>query len=223
MKSLYKYADLAIAVSDKVKNDLETYGVKNIVVIENCVDIDKINNLANKKDINFDEFSIVSVGRLSEDKDYDTLISAFNLADIDAKLYILGDGSKKKHLMSLVRKLGIEEKVSFLGFYENPFPFVKAADIFVSSSKRESFHLAVLEAMALGKAVVCTNVTPFAKDGYNSIVVKPGDVESMALALRKLYFDKTLRENLSKNALESVKMYNKDVFCKKYKNIVDLV
>lgn len=223
VKNLYKYADLAIAVSDKVKNDLEMYGAKNIVVIENCVDIDRVNSLANEKDIKFDKFSIVSVGRLSEDKDFDTLIKAFNLAGIDAKLYILGEGSKKKYLMSLVSELGIEEKVSFLGFHENPFPFVKAADVFVSSSKREAFPLAVLEAMVLGKAVVCTDVIPFAKDGYNSIVVKPGDIESMALALRKLYFDKVLRENLSKNALESAKRYNKDIFCKKYKDIIDLI
>ncbi len=76
-----------------------------------------------------------------------------------------------------------------------------------------------------GKLQVYFNADIFGEENYKQAMdlIDIGDIESMALALRKLYFDKVLRENLSKNALESAKRYNKDVFCKKYKDIIDLI
>ena len=220
IKNLYKYADIGVGVSEKVVKDLEEYGVKKTVLIENAIDHDKIKALSLEEDITFDKFSFLSVGRLSEDKDYPTLLKAFKIANIDAHLFIIGEGSKKEELLNLSKSLKIEDKVKFLGFKKNPFPYVRACDVFVSSSKREAFPMVVLEAMGLGKAVVCTDVVPFAKDGFNALVVPKENPEDLSKAMKNLYENNALKGALSKNAYESSFSYSKERFCNKYKKCI---
>ena len=220
VKNVYKYGDVAVGVSEKVAKNLEEYGAKSIVVIENAIDSEKIRNLSLEEDIRYSKFTFLSVGRLSEDKDYKTLLKAFNIANLEAELIIIGEGSKKKELLNLSKSLKIEDKVKFLGFKENPFPYVRACDVFVSSSKREAFPMAILEAMALGKVVVCTDVVPFAKDGFNALVVPKEDEKAIAEALVKIYKDKSLRNTLAQNAFLFSQSYSKSRFCEKYKNML---
>ncbi|GAB6077713.1 glycosyltransferase [Hydrogenobaculum acidophilum] len=223
IKSLYKYSDIAVAVSAKVAKDLEEYGAKKITVIENAIDHEKIRKLSLEENVKFGKFSFLSVGRLSEDKDYKTLLKAFKIADLDAELFIIGEGSKKEELLNLSKSLKIEDKVKFLDFKKNPFPYLRACDVFVSSSKREAFPMVVLEAMALGKPVVCTDAVPFAKDGFNAIVVPKEDEKSFSKALTRIYQDKSLRDTLSQNAFSFSQSYGKSSFCNKYKNILTML
>ena len=223
IKSLYKYSDIAVAVSSKVAKDLESYGAKNITIIENAIDHDRIKMLSLEEDMKFEKFSFLSIGRLSEDKDYNTLFRAFKIADLDAELFIIGEGSKKEELLNLSKSLKIENKVKFLGFKKNPFPYLRACDVFVSSSKREAFPMVVLEAMGLGKPIVCTDVVPFAKDGFNALVVPKEDEEALSKALVKIYQDKDVRDILSKNAFSFSQYYSKSSFCEKYKNILTML
>jgi Glycosyltransferase len=95
--------------------------------------------------------------------------------------------------------------------------------VFVSSSKRESFSMVVLEAMGLGKAVVCTDVVPFAKDGFNALVVQKENPEDLSKALIKIYQNKNLRDSLSQNAFLFSQSYSKSYFCEKYKNIITML
>lgn len=223
VKNLYKYADVAVGVSEKVARNLEEYGAKHIVVIENAIDHEKIKRLSLEEDIKYDKFTFLSVGRLSEDKDYKTLLKAFKMTNLDAELFIIGEGSKKEELLNLSKSLKIEDKVKFLGFKKNPFPYVRVCDVFVSSSKRESFSMVVLEAMSIGKPIVCTDVVPFAKDGFNALVVPKEDEEALSRALVKIYQDKNLRDSLSQNAFLFSQSYGKSSFCEKYKNIVTML
>ncbi len=223
VKDIYQWADLSIAVSKRVAKDLEDYGAKNIVIIENAIDHEKIKKLSLEEDIVFDKFSFLSVGRLSEDKDYKTLLKAFKIANLDANLFIIGDGSKKEELLNLSKSLKIEDRVKFLGFKKNPFPYIRACDVFVSSSKRESFAMVVLEAMALEKAIVCTDEVPFAKDGFNAIVVPKEDEEAMSKALIRIYENKNLRYTLSSNAFSSSFSYSKSSFCSKYRDLLSML
>jgi len=158
-----------VAVSEKVRQDLEFYGIEKnkIVVIENGIDINQINEKAKKEIINFDKFTLISAGRLSDDKGFDTLIKAFSLVNKkiqNSQLIILGEGSKRKDLERLISKLNLTEKVKLAGLKENPFPYIKAADIYITSSRRESFSFSTLEAMALAKPVVIPK--PKRNDNY---------------------------------------------------------
>ncbi|MGC9080072.1 glycosyltransferase [Sulfurihydrogenibium sp.] len=224
IKKFYRYADVSVAVSEKVAQNLSDYEAKNIQIIENFVDVEDLERKALEEKVNLEGFSFLAAGRLSDDKGFDTLIKAFKIANIkDSKLFILGEGSKKRELMNLVEKLDLKGKVEFLGFKKNPFPYIKACDVFVTSSRREAFPMATLEAMALKKTVISTNVVPFATDGYNSLVVPVDNVEALAKSMVKIYKDKNLRETLSENAYQTAKKYDRQRFCQNYRNLISSI
>lgn len=221
VRKFYKYADKCVAVSEKVYENLKEYGVNDIKVIENSVNIDEIVKKSKEKNVSFEGFSFLGIGRLSDDKGFDILIKAFKIANIEnSNLYILGEGPKRKDLENLAKKLGIGEKVKFLGFVKNPYPYIKACNVFITSSRREAFPIATLEAMVLGKPIISTEVVPFAKDNLNALVIPKENEQSLAKVILKMYNDKNLRERLSKNALLTVQNYNMNKFCQNYKNLI---
>jgi Glycosyltransferase len=224
IKKYYKYADLIVAVSDKVRDDLmEHFNLEpnKIQVIYNGVDIESVVKLSNAFQTTLNKPCIVSAGRLSIDKDFETLIKGVYHSNTKPFLYVLGEGSKRKDLENLIKSLKLEDKVFLVGFIENPFPYIKNCDIYITSSIRESFSMSTLEAMALGKPVISTDVVPFAKDNFNSLVFKPKDYTTLANHIDKLLSNEKLREFLSKNAHETAKELSIDSMCREYKNLTE--
>jgi N-acetylgalactosamine-N,N'-diacetylbacillosaminyl-diphospho-undecaprenol 4-alpha-N-acetylgalactosaminyltransferase len=224
IKKYYKYADLIVAVSDKVREDLvEHFDLKanKIQVIYNGVDIQEIIKLSNAFQPTLNKPCIVSAGRLSIDKDLETLIKGVYHSKTKPFLYILGEGSKRKDLENLIKNLKLEDKVFLVGFIENPFPYIKNCDIYITSSIREAFPMSTLEAMALGKPVISTDVVPFAKDNFNSLVFTPKDYTTLANHIDTLLSDEKLKELLSKNADETAKELSIDSMCREYKNLIE--
>ena len=100
---------------------------------------------------------VISVGRLVKNKNFSLLINAYAKANISEDLVILGVGDEELLLKELANELGVGNKVHFLGFKSNPYPYVKSAEYFISTSNAEGFPNAIVEAMCLEKAVVATN------------------------------------------------------------------
>ena len=102
---------------------------------------------------------ILGVGRLTVQKDFPTLIRAF--ADVRAKrvvrLVVLGEGKDRVELEALVKSLGVQDDVALPGFVDNPYPYMRAAALFVLSSQWEGFGNVLAEAMACGTPVVSTD------------------------------------------------------------------
>jgi glycosyltransferase involved in cell wall biosynthesis len=103
--------------------------------------------------------TLVSVGRLVEQKGFDVLLKAFaGVRDIrDCRLIIVGDGPLRAELQALARELGMGSLVDFLGLQDNPYKFVSRADLFVLSSRWEGLGNVVIEALACGCPVVATD------------------------------------------------------------------
>lgn len=101
---------------------------------------------------------IVGVGRLSRAKDFGTLIRAFAQLQKKrpARLVLIGDGPRMQRLKVLSQVLGVSQDVDFLGFVDNPYPFIRQASLLVSSSRWEGCPNVVIEALALGTPVVAT-------------------------------------------------------------------
>lgn len=103
---------------------------------------------------------ILSVGRLKPQKDFETLLKAFHKLkknySATAKLIIVGEGPLREPLEALALKLGIQDDVDFVGFHRNPYAFMSATDIYVSSSRYEGLPNTLIEALSLGKRVVAT-------------------------------------------------------------------
>ncbi len=106
-----------------------------------------------------DWLTVVTVGRLTEQKDHETLLRAISEADRQraVRLVVLGQGNRREELEALVEELGIAQIVEFAGFDPNPYRYIAAADVFALSSRWEGFGNVLVEALACGTNVVSAN------------------------------------------------------------------
>src|SRR5215510_88280 len=157
----YPLADQVIAVSEGVRDDLMShFGVPGakIQVIYNPINIDRIRERAlEAPGIKVPGSYIVSVGRLVPSKNFLLLIESYRSSGISDNLIIVGEGEERHGLERLISSLGLDGRVVLPGHMKNPYPIVRAARLFVSSSNLEGFPNALIEAMALGCPVVATD------------------------------------------------------------------
>ncbi|MEM3714770.1 MAG: glycosyltransferase [Nitrososphaeria archaeon] len=227
MKALYPYADAVVAVSEGVKEDLVKFvkvPQEKVKVIYNPVINESIFEKAKEK-VDHSWFCgerspvIISVGRLTKAKGFETLIRAFSLVrnEIDARLVILGEGEERKSLENLGRELGISEYIWMPGFAENPYKYMSRSSVFVLSSIYEGFGNVLVEALALGLPVVSTDCKSgpreILENGKYGKLVPVGDAESLAKAIVE-----TLRNpnSLRKPSKEVLQRYSVEYASKEY-------
>lgn len=201
MSLTYKNADKVVAVSNGVADDLAQQiklSRSQIVTIYNPVvssDILKKAKVPLPIDHRWFEENtqpiVMGAGRLSPEKDFETLIKSF--AKVRAKkkcrLVILGEGNSRQDLESLIQQLGLESDVQLIGFQDNPYVWMSHADVFVLSSKLEGFGNVLVEAMACGSSVISTDCpsgpSEILEEGKWGDLVPVGDVELMSQAILK--------------------------------------
>ncbi|MGQ8365242.1 glycosyltransferase [Glaciecola sp. 1036] len=129
---------------------------------------------------------IISVGRLAYQKGFDMLLDAlFRVREtIDCRLIIYGEGELREQLQKQAESLGITEDVDFPGYTDNPVAEMKAADLYVLSSRFEGSPNAIVEAMSVGTPVVAFDCPHGAreilKDGEIAPLVEYQNVEELA-------------------------------------------
>lgn len=154
----YRLADSVICLCDAMSRDLsETIGLplEKIVQIYNPIDSGRLLDLAEgaKNPYKTSGPNLIAAGRLANEKGFDLLLEAMALVSRswpNAHLTILGEGLLRGALERQRDALGLGQRVSLVGFQENPFPYYRWADLFVSTSKYEGLPNAMLEAIALG-------------------------------------------------------------------------
>lgn len=166
VKLSYRHADVVAACSSAVADDIAKLSKlprERVHVIYNPTDPDIEAKAQEPVDhLWFNESKIpviLSVARLSPEKDLQTLVRAFSIVrkERPARLAILGEGSERTKLERLVKELGLENDVWMPGFVDNPFKFMKRAAVFVLSSKFEGAPLVLAEALSVGIPVVSTD------------------------------------------------------------------
>lgn len=156
---------------------------------------------------------LLAVGRLHEQKDHETLIAAF--ATLSAEfpewaLRIIGEGERRTDLQALINDHGLSDRIILAGTTAEISTEYLAAQIFVTSSRYESFGLATAEAFAHGLPAIgfsdCPGTNELIIDGLNGILVAPGDdrVAALSGALRRLMASSDERCRLAAGAAPSL-------------------
>ena len=200
-------ADQVVGPSEGVRQALVSYlkiPAERTVRIDNLADVSAIEDLASRPvqvEAATDVFTVVHVGRLSVQKNQAMLLRAFSrLRGKPAQLWVLGQGELREPLEALTESLGVSSQVRWLGFQENPFPLIRAADVFALSSDFEGLPNAVIEAMICGTPVVSTNC-PFGPEELidherTGLLVPVGDAEAFGSALEALFEDRARLEGM---------------------------
>jgi len=160
IKILFPQADLILGNSRGNVQDLkENFGIpeSKLMVINNPINLSKVkSSMPIKGFYDSDFLNLITIGRLEIGKNHKMLIDAISEIPF-ARLYIIGDGILNDELVSYVKKINLAERVFFLGFQNDPFKYIKAADVFVFGSNHEGFPNVLLEAMACEIPIVSTN------------------------------------------------------------------
>lgn len=172
------------------------------------------------------DFLILCVGRLAPDKGLEYLIeAAAAMPQMERRLQIViaGDGPAREQLERFAAKLGVIDRVSFIGFREDVADLLAACDLVVLPSVREGLSIALLEAMAAGKPIVATSIgsqREVALHAEVGLFVRPADAISLAEAILRLAADQTLMTRLGNNARAIYEsFYTEDRMLRSYRRL----
>ena len=204
--------DFIIAVSEDCKKAflLKYPSLKDkLKVMENITSPDFIRKMA-EEDVsdeikNDGSFNIVSVGRLSYAKGIDNAVKALKILHnrglSNIKWYVVGYGGDEAMIKDLIKENNLEDKFILLGKKTNPYPYMKACDLYVQPSRYEGKAVTVTEAQILGKPVMITNYTTAKSQVYNRIngYISESGPKGIADGIEKLTNNKILLKHIEEN------------------------
>ncbi|XOD68694.1 MAG: glycosyltransferase [Flavobacteriales bacterium AspAUS03] len=178
---------------------------KNTQMVYNIIDADEIIRKAGSEDVKRQTrlLNLIAIGRLSKEKGFERLIDICHDLKQESigpfTLSIIGTGyhSYQSKLSNQIKTLDLEDTVKLLGFKENPYPYLQAADIFVLSSHFEGLPYVVLEALILNKPIVSTDVVgsrELLKDGELGLLVDNSE-KGLYHGLKRMIRDESLRNS----------------------------
>lgn len=164
-KPWYLKYDKVVCVSESVRKSFtEMFGASpEAVTLYNTIDDKEIKEKAKEplpEALKNEKLTVVSLGRLMPQKNMMRLLKATNALlkeGYDFNLWILGEGIERPMLEEYIKENGLSDNVTLFGFCNNPYPYIKAADLAACSSDYEGFSTFVTESLILGKTVVTTD------------------------------------------------------------------
>ncbi len=204
----FRLGVVLVAIAHGVRLSLQKlYGLSDIPLIPNGIPVNDYASHPVPRDVwrsregfSPDDLLLVSVGRLTREKNHALLLDAFaylHATHPHAHIVLAGVGKERSALEARADRLGIRSKVHFLGLRNDIPDLLGAMDLFVLASDWEGNPLCVMEAMAAGLPIVSTavgGVPELVHSGKEGFLVPPGDVRAMTEALALLLSDPYLRK-----------------------------
>lgn len=193
---------------------------KKSIVIPNPIKV-TVEALMNKQK------KIVSVGRLSEQKNHEMLINAFfkiYKMHPEYRLYIYGEGNLRDSLTRQIHNLNLDDKVFLPGTVSNIHEMIADAEIFVLSSDYEGLSNALLEAMMMGLPCIstdCAGSNEVIEDEKNGLLVPVGNTEKLTEAINRLINNKEFAAELGKGAKASSVIFNCENVIRKWEMVIE--
>ena len=194
----YRFSKKIIAVSEPLAQKLREYRpkyAKKIIAINNIVDVDgvRVKSLEETAEMfSKEKFNIVSCGRIAKEKGLDLVANACAIllkeGIDDIEWWIVGGGPEETALHKLITTIGIENQVHFLGMKENPYPYIRKADLYIQTSRFEGHSVTLMEARVLAKPILATKEAAQGQivDGVTGVLCK-ADAGIIAEKIRELH------------------------------------
>ena len=205
-KWLARYTDTLITINkedyERAKSKFKAKRVEYVPGVG--IDLKKFNTVKVDRDLKRSQlglpkeaFVVLSVGELNKNKNHEVIIRAIAKIDNpDIHYIVCGEGPLKGYLIDLSEDLGIKNRVHLLGIRKDIAEICKVSDLFTFPSYREGLSVALMEAMANGLPVVCSNVrgnSDLIEDGKGGYLIEPVDVEGFAKYIKGLIEDSRLK------------------------------
>lgn len=227
VKKSFKNIKYLVVMTDKAKENYQKWLNGNntytkVIKIPNAI------NSTNKK-ATLDSNQIISVGRLEDVKDFETLILVFSMClaqNNNLRLEIVGDGSKKEELVNLCKSLNILDYVRFTGKLDSnqvEGEMLKSS-LFLLTSKSESFSLVLVEASSLGIPCISFDIDvgprEIIKDGKNGFIIKDRNKELMKKKILEIMNSRDIRNEIGNNAKINAEKYYIENVVNEWKKIL---
>ncbi len=233
-----KYFDKVITVSFDIQNKLSRKIDPNkLVAVHNAIDPADItikktaNRIREELGIEENQPIIGTAGRMVPVKGYNIFLDMAKIIlekTPEVRFLLVGDGPLKQELEGMTQNLGIDKEVIFPGFRDDIIDIINCLDIFVISSYHEGIPIALLEAMALKKAIVATavgGINEIIENDVSGILVNPGDSPALAEACIKVLDDINIKKKLENEAPKRINSefsveIQKSYFLKIYRELI---
>lgn len=227
----YKKFDRVVCVSEDV---LRSYRELFGETVPSCVLYNTVDDIAIREraeqplpeNAQKRRITIATLGRLTHQKAYDRLLEVHKrLSDegYDYDLWILGEGENRAKLEAFVRENGLTDSVRFFGFQSNPYPFIKAADLLVCSSRYEGFSTFVTEGLILGKPIVttdCTGMRELLGDSEYGLITQ-NSTEGLYEGMKRCLSDSKLVSKYDQKAKERGEIFSASVLTRRAERLLE--
>lgn len=226
-----KFTDLLITINKEDYENAQQFNIKKIEYVPGIgIDVNKISNVKidrnlkrSEFNLNEDDFLLFTAGQLSKRKNHEVLIKALaEIKNTNVKLLICGLGELETYLKELIATLGLEDRVILAGYRKDVIELLQAADCFVFPSLQEGLPVALMEAMAAGLPIVCSNIrgnVDLIEHGINGYLVLPENSLGFAENIGKIITNNKVRKEMNRINLEVAKKYDKKIIREKMQNI----
>ena len=210
--NMWNQYDYIISISEDVtKSFLKVFPTlkTKVFLIENIIPVEYMEMLGNEFSVETEmlpdgTFKILTIGRFTPQKKMDEIpiiCKGIRALGINIKWYIIGFGGDEALIRDKIEENEMQDYVIILGKKENPYPYIKACDIYAQPSRFEGKSIAVREAQIFAKPVVITNYSTAKSqlvDGVDGVIV-PMDIQGTIDGIAKLIGDRELQKKLSDN------------------------
>jgi glycosyltransferase involved in cell wall biosynthesis len=201
-RQLFRRSDMLIYVSETQRERWRDWGLRAVAdaVVFNGIDVDYFSsarippheNLRAQLGLGADDYVIGLCSWLRPEKAHGDLlraVAAIRGKGIPAKALLIGDGPERSNVESMIRELGMREHAVITGFKDDVRPYISCCDVMALVSHTETFSLAALESMALGKPLVMSDVGGASEQvvhGETGLLFEPGNIAALAQQLETL-------------------------------------
>lgn len=217
---LARYTDVLITINKEDYQRAQKFKAGKVVYVPGIgVDIKRFRDVLVDRDkkrnelgVSNEAFVILSVGEINKNKNHEVIIRAIAKLNKPYICYIIcGQGDREIYLKKLAISLGVANKVKFFGFRNDIAEIYKIADVFVFPSFREGLPVSVMEAMASGLPIICSNIrgnTDLIEEGKGGYLIKPNDINGFIKSISLLIQNATLRETIGNYNHEAIRNYD---------------